>query len=98
MALECRIWGGAVPIFSGKANSIYVPGCDGQIGILPGHISLTTTLIGGFVGIFYEEKTVRVEISGGVLLVEDDRVTLWTSYASILDTISESLVDWMPAY
>jgi F-type H+-transporting ATPase subunit epsilon len=98
MALECRIWGAGTPIFSGKADSLYVPGCDGQIGILPGHVSLTTTLIGGFVGIFYEEKTVRLEISGGVLLIDGDQVTLWTSYASILDIISESLVDWMPTY
>lgn len=98
MALECRIWSEGTPIFSGQADSLYVPGCDGQIGILPGHISLTTTLIGGFVGIFYQEKTVRVEISGGVLLIEDDQVTLWTPYASILDTIGESMVDWIATY
>lgn len=93
--MYCHIWGGGVSIFTGPAHGVILPGSRGEMGILPGHISLSTTLIAGFVRIFYEKKSVSVEISGGVALVEGDRVTLITGYASIIDTVEESMVDWV---
>lgn len=94
--LHCHIWGAGVSIFTGPAHGIIMPGSNGEMGILPGHISLTTTLVGGLVRIFYEKKSVSVEISGGIALVEGDRVTLIAAYASIIDTVEESMVDWVP--
>jgi F-type H+-transporting ATPase subunit epsilon len=94
--MNCRIWAGGTSIFIGPAHGILVPGSEGELGILPGHISLTTTLISGIVRIFYEKKSVSIEVSGGVFLVEGDQVTLWTSCASILDTIEESMEHWIP--
>jgi len=94
--MKCCIWGAGTVIFTGPAQGLLVPGCQGQLGILPGHISLTTTLIAGIVRIFYEKKSVSIDISGGVLLVEGQQITLITAYASIIETIDECMVDWVP--
>lgn len=94
--MNCRIWGAGESIFIGPAHGMLVPGSGGELGILPGHVALTTPLMAGIVHIFYEKKSVSIEISGGVLLVQQDQVTLWTAYASILDTVEESMAQWVP--
>ncbi len=94
--MNCRIWGGGVLIFSGPAHGIHVPGSRGQLGILPGHAPLTTTIHPGLITVFYEKQAVKVEISSGVCLIENDQIRVWVSHASILNSIDESMVDWIP--
>jgi F-type H+-transporting ATPase subunit epsilon len=94
--MNCRIWGGGLLIFSGPAQGIQVPGSQGQLGILPGHAPLTTTIHPGLVRVFYEKQAVSVEITSGVCLVEDDQVHMWASHASIIDSLDECMVDWIP--
>ena len=94
--LQCRIWGDGAPIFTGPAHGMLVPSETGTIGILPGHISLTGTVLPGIVHIFYEEKAVSIEIASGIFLIEEDQVTLITSYASIREIIDECMADWIP--
>ena len=94
--LNCRIWGGGELIFSGPADGVYIPSVCGQLGILPGHAPLTTTTHPGIVGVFYEKKCVHVEITSGVCLIDDDLVHLWVSHASILETVEETMINWIP--
>lgn len=94
--LQCRVWGDGAPVFTGPAQGLLVPAESGKMGILPGHVSLTSTVLPGIMHIFHENKSVSIEIASGVLLIEGDQVTLITSYASIREIIDECMVDWIP--
>ena len=94
--LQCRIWGDGVPIFTGPADGLIVPTESGKMGILPGHMSLTSMLFPGIVHMYYDKKSISVEIASGVLLIEGTQVTLVTSYASIREIIDECMVNWIP--
>ena len=94
--LTCRIWSGGVLIFSGPAHGVLIPSSQGQLGILTGHASVTTTIHPGFVEVVYEQQSVQIEVSSGVCLIENNEVHLWTSHASITNTIDEVMANWVP--
>ena len=94
--LQCRVCSDGLLVFTGPADGLLVPTESGEIGILAGHIDLTSTLLSGIVHIFHQNKSISIEISGGVLLIENNQVTLISSYASIRETVDECMVDWIP--
>ena len=60
-------------IFSGEASFVALPGQEGELGILPGHVPLLT----GAVRITTTEGTQEnVFVAGGILEVQPDRVTV----------------------
>ena len=59
--------------FDGDAVKLIIPGIDGQIGILAGHIPLVTTLKGGECRITLPDESVRkAHAGGGILTVGRD--------------------------
>jgi len=64
-------------IFSGKASFVALPGQEGELGILPGHVPLITRIRPGAVRIKTEEgQEEDVFVAGGILEVQPDRVTV----------------------
>lgn len=65
-------------IFSGKASFVALPGQEGELGILPGHVPLITRIRPGAVRIKTEEglEEEDVFVAGGILEVQPDRVTV----------------------
>ncbi|MBO5658324.1 MAG: F0F1 ATP synthase subunit epsilon [Duodenibacillus sp.] len=64
-------------IFSGSAKFIVLPGQEGELGILPGHVPLITRIRPGAVRIEMEDGTEEnVFVAGGILEVQPDRVTV----------------------
>lgn len=64
-------------IFSGEASFVALPGQEGELGILPGHIPLLTRIRPGAVRITTTEGTQEnVFVAGGILEVQPDRVTV----------------------
>ncbi|HZD05679.1 MAG TPA: ATP synthase F1 subunit epsilon, partial [Longimicrobiales bacterium] len=81
MALSVRLVSPERTVFKGDATSVVVPAWDGMVGILRGHAPMITLLghgelvvdvAGGGSATFY--------VAGGVMKVEDDRVTILTEY------------------
>ncbi len=64
-------------IFSGEAQFVALPGQEGELGILPGHVPLITRIRPGAVRIKTEQGTEEnVFVAGGILEVQPDRVTV----------------------
>jgi len=77
VSAERRVW-------SGEANFVVARTLDGELGILPGHISLLGVLAEGFtVRITGGEAGDGIEVAahGGFLSVSDDNVTILAEIA-----------------
>ncbi len=70
-------------VFEGEAASLVAPAWDGQVGILPGHAPMVVLLGAGTLDLDVPGGgSERFHVAGGVLKVENDRVTVLTEMAS----------------
>ncbi|WP_295052797.1 ATP synthase F1 subunit epsilon [Sulfuricurvum sp.] len=64
-------------IFNGPAKSVTLPGEEGEFGVLPEHVSLTTLLQAGVVDIQKENgKTESIVVNWGVVQITDNKVVV----------------------
>ena len=69
-------------VYSGKAKFVALPGQEGELGILPGHVPLITRIRPGAVRIQTTEgKEENIFVAGGILEVQPDRVTVLADVA-----------------
>ena len=81
-ALHAQVVGPDRTVFEGEASSLVAPAWDGQVGILRGHAPMITLLGSGELVIDrVGGGSTTFHVAGGVLKVEDDRVTVLTEYA-----------------
>ena len=69
-------------LFEGEASSVTAPAFDGEVGILPSHAPMVTTLGAGVLRI--GNDTQRFQVEGGFLQVVDNVVRVVTEKASKL--------------
>lgn len=69
-------------LFEGEAPSVTAPAFDGEVGILPMHAPMVTTLGTGVLRI--GDGTTKFQVQGGFLQVVDDIVRVVTEKASKL--------------
>jgi F-type H+-transporting ATPase subunit epsilon len=69
-------------LFEGEAPSLVAPAFDGEVGILPQHAPMVTTLGRGVLRI--GDGSARFQVEGGFLQVVDDAVRVVTERASRL--------------
>ncbi len=66
--------------FEAEAYRLTVKGCDGELGIMAGHIPFATTVVGGKCNITLpDESVIHAEISEGLLTVSKDKTHLLVS-------------------
>lgn len=64
-------------LFSGRAESIQVTGCEGELGIFPGHAPLLTSITPGMIRIKKQHgEEDFIYLSGGMLEVQPNTVTV----------------------
>jgi len=59
-------------LFEGEADSITLPGSDGELGVLPTHIPLITALQRGTIKIRQGTKNEFIDIIGGFVEVQPE--------------------------
>lgn len=65
------------PIYNGLAKSVTLPGEEGEFGVLPEHVSLTTLLQAGVVDIQKEDgKIESIVINWGVVQITHNKVVV----------------------
>ena len=74
-------------LFSGEVESVVAPGTAGELGILPHHAPLLTTLRPGELRIMLEGQERAMAVTGGFLEVLDNRVTVLADAAEEADEI-----------
>ena len=64
-------------IFNGPAKSVTLPGEEGEFGVLPEHVSLTTLLQAGVVDVQKESgKTESIVVNWGVVQITQNKVVV----------------------
>jgi len=63
-------------MFSGDAESIEVPGSEGDFGVLPSHSPMISSIRPGIVSIHTGGKPIEVFVAGGFVEVTGDRCTI----------------------
>lgn len=76
-------------VFSGEVNMIIARGGDGELGILPGHTPLVTTLKVAPLRIKLDDgaREEQVAVSGGFLEVQPDKITVLATAAELASEI-----------
>ena len=80
-------------LFSGSIKSLQITGSEGELGIMPGHAPLLTSLKPGMALITKEDNTEEVlYLSGGMLEVQPNQVIVLADVAIRSDDLNEQAV------
>lgn len=81
MPIRCEIVSQDRSIFEGDADSVILPGSEGEMGILPNHAPLLTTLSFGIIKVRLQDREEVFTVAGGVAEVQPDIVTVLADQA-----------------
>ncbi|MFN2176727.1 MAG: ATP synthase F1 subunit epsilon [Anaerolineales bacterium] len=76
MPIRCEIVSQDRMVFEGDADIIIVPGESGELGILPNHAPLLSTLKMGIIKVRSKDKEEDFTVSGGIVEVQPDIITI----------------------
>ena len=74
-------------VYSQEARFVVLPGFEGELGILPDHAPLVSSLKVGLVRVQHEGQTLRIAINGGFAEVRNSLVTILANSAEREDQI-----------
>ncbi len=77
-------------LYNGEADSLIAPGSEGELGILPRHAALLTTLKAGEMLIKLGGSEEPLFVSGGFLEVSDNKVTVLAESAEYAEEIDQA--------
>jgi F-type H+-transporting ATPase subunit epsilon len=77
-------------LYNGEADSLIAPGSEGELGILPRHAALLTTLKAGEMLIKLGGAEEPFFVSGGFLEVSDNKVTVLAESAELAEEIDQA--------
>jgi len=80
-------------VYSEEVDMVIAPGVEGQLGILPHHTPLMTTLQAGELRVKKGGEEVSLAISGGFLEVRPDRVVVLADAAERAEEIDVARVE-----
>ncbi|MFP6781043.1 MAG: F0F1 ATP synthase subunit epsilon [Gammaproteobacteria bacterium] len=93
MSIHVDIVSAEREIFSGPAEMVFAPAVLGEVGIAPGHTPLLTQLGPGEVRLKFEDGSDEAfYVSGGVLEVQPEVVTILSDAAERAEDLDEAAV------
>ncbi|MFN8411297.1 MAG: ATP synthase F1 subunit epsilon [Anaerolineales bacterium] len=87
MTIRCEIVSQDRTVFTGDVDIVVLPGAGGEMGILPKHAPVLTTLKYGVVKIRKNGKEELFTVAGGVAEVQPDIVTILADAAENVNEI-----------
>ncbi|MBN1146881.1 MAG: ATP synthase F1 subunit epsilon [Anaerolineales bacterium] len=76
MPIRCEIVSQDRMVFEGDADIVVVPGAMGEMGLLPNHAPLLSTLKFGILTVRYQGREEYFTVAGGVVEVQPDIITV----------------------
>lgn len=76
MPIRCEIVSQDRSVFQGDVDIVTIPGKDGDMGILPHHAPLLSTIRPGVIKVRYGQEEQLFTITGGLVEVQPDLVTI----------------------
>ena len=81
-------------IVSEPVEMVVVPGSDGQIGVLPRHSKVISTLDRGLVDIFNDNKiSSQIMIDGGIAEINETKVTILAERAEKINKANKQVLE-----
>ncbi|MBN1453134.1 MAG: ATP synthase F1 subunit epsilon [Anaerolineales bacterium] len=87
MPIRCEIVSQDRMVFEGDVDIVVLPGSAGEMGILPHHAPLLTTLNYGFIKVRIKGKEEIFTVAGGVAEIQPDIVTVLADAAENIQEI-----------
>ena len=87
MSLTLRVLAPDQNVFDGSADEVILPSTTGQLGILPGHISLLTAVDTGVLRVRSNTSWSSIALMGGFAEVDADEVTILVNKAELGSSI-----------
>lgn len=92
--MKIKVVSSSLEIFaSNEVKEVYVPTTEGEVGILPGHVNLVSTLEIGELKIRMGKGDKEIILNGGILQVKDDEVLVLADEASLSDELVKEEID-----
>lgn len=90
MTVNLNVVSAEESLFSGRIESLQITGSEGELGIMPGHAPLITSLKPGMARIIkYGGDEEVIYLSGGMLEVQPNNVTVLADVATRADDLDE---------
>ena len=83
MTISLKVLAPNKNVFEGIAEEVILPSTTGQLGILPGHISLVTAIDIGVLRLRSNTQWSSIALMGGFAEIESDEVTVLVNSAEI---------------
>ncbi len=77
-------------LYSGEANCVFAPASTGELGIYPKHVALLSVLKPGEVRIETNQGMESIYVSGGIIEVQPDMVTIFSDTAIRANDLDEA--------
>jgi F-type H+-transporting ATPase subunit epsilon len=87
MPIRCEIVSQDRTVFEGDVDSVVLPGTEGEMGVLPHHSPLLTTLKFGIVRVRKAGREQLFAVAGGVAEIQPEIVTVLADAAEDVDEI-----------
>ena len=83
MAISLKVLAPNKNVYQGEAEEVILPSTTGQLGVLPGHISLVTAIDIGVLRLRLNSKWKSIALMGGFAEIESDEVIVLVNNAEI---------------
>lgn len=93
MALHLEIVTPERKVFSDQVDNVYLPGTDGEMGVLTGHAALVSAMDAGELRYSKGGQVTELAVGHGFAEVTQEKVTILTDVAFEEDQIDESKVE-----
>ena len=93
MSISLKVLAPNQNVFEGDAEEVILPSTTGQLGILPGHISLVTAIDIGVLRLRNNSKWVSIALMGGFAEIESDEVTVLVNSAEMGSEIDQTIAE-----
>ena len=87
MTIKCEIASQDRLVFEGEADIVVLPGVNGEMGILPNHAPLLTTLAMGVIKVRLEGAEEIFTVTGGLAEIQPDIITILADAAENVEEI-----------
>ena len=87
MPIRCEIISQDRIVFQGPADIVVLPGTDGEMGILPHHAPLLTTLKFGIIKVRSQGQEQIFTVAGGIAEIQPDIITILADAAENVEEI-----------
>ena len=93
MTIRCEIVSQDRTVFTGDVDIVVLPGTEGEMGILPKHAPVLTTLKFGIIKVRKSGKEEIFTVAGGIAEVQPDIITILADAAENVEEIDVTRAD-----